>query len=349
MNIPKIVLNILFIFFLLFIENVYSSTLKRPLSFQKFTSNEGLSSDMVYAIAVNGEELWFGTYAGGATFFDRSKKIVKAFTTKGEPMDSVDDGVSINWKNLLPYNHVTVIVPDIDRVWFGTHFYGFKGGGISYYQPHRQPQWRVFNTNNGRAKKIISMALDGATVWVGSEKGLNSLDKKTENWQQFYSIQNGLSGNFINSILVLPDFLWVGTNGGISRFNKTKKIWKNYSLKEGLTQTEIKSLIIVDGKIWAGGIGGTLFEYEPQGDIWKRIEPTDTLKNGSINSMAFIKDRVFVCRENGVSIFNIKSKTWESINVTDGLLSNMVLCVAEDKDGVWFGTDKGATKLLLNH
>lgn len=95
---------------IIFIIDSNASVLKRPLTVQKFTTNEGLSSEFVYTIAIRGDELWFGTYGGGATFFDRAKKVIKAYTTKGElMMDAVDDGISINWKNLLPYNHVTVI------------------------------------------------------------------------------------------------------------------------------------------------------------------------------------------------------------------------------------------------
>jgi len=90
---------------------------------------------MVYAIAVQGEEVWFGTYAGGATLYDKLKKVSKAYTTKGEPMDKVDDGKSINWKNLLHYNHVSAIVLDKDRIWFGTYFYGLEGGEYPIITP----------------------------------------------------------------------------------------------------------------------------------------------------------------------------------------------------------------------
>ncbi len=345
----KKILTIILVTILTAFNSSEGVPLKRPLIFQQFTPKEGLSSEMVYAIAVQGDDVWFGTYAGGATFYNRSKKVVKAYTTKGEPMDQVDDGVSINWKNLLPYNHVTVILPDLDRIWFGTHFYGFKGGGISYYQPHRQPQWKVFNTNNGRAKKIVSMALDGETLWVGSEKGLNVLDKKSETWRQFFSIQEGLSGNFINTILVQSESLWIGTNGGISRLLKGRKGFKNYSQREGVGETDIRSLIKVKNRIWAGESGGGLLEYEPQEDRWTRIESKDPLKNGGINSMAVIKGRIFICRENGVSVFDLQTKRWDSFTTSDGLLSNMVLCATEDRDGVWFGTDRGASKLILTH
>ena len=127
--------------------------LKRPLSFQNITAKDGLSSEMIFAIAVQGEEVWFGTYAGGTTLYDRSKKVFKTFTTKGEPQEK-DDGVSIKWKNHPAYNHVSVILPDKDRIWFGTYFYGFGGGGISYYNPKRKNPWRPFNTNKDVAKKI---------------------------------------------------------------------------------------------------------------------------------------------------------------------------------------------------
>jgi len=38
---------------------------KKPLSFQNITQKDGLSSEMVYAITVQGEEVWFGTYGAG--------------------------------------------------------------------------------------------------------------------------------------------------------------------------------------------------------------------------------------------------------------------------------------------
>jgi ligand-binding sensor domain-containing protein len=330
-----------------FLINAEAGPLKRPLSFQQITLKEGLSSEMVFAIAVRNEEIWFGTYEGGATLYDRSKKVWKAYTTKGEPMERVDDGDSIKWKNLLSYNHVSVILPDVDRLWFGTYFYGFGGGGISYYRPQKSPPWKCFNTNHGLAKKIVSMAIDGEWLWVGSEKGLSILDKKTEQWKGFYSTQKGLSGNFVNTLLVEPNFLWVGTNGGISRLYKAKKTWKTYSQNEGLMDTEIKSMAKVGQKVWAGGINGTLFEYDPVVDHWKEIEAKDPLKTGGIHSITVTKEKAFICRDNGVSVYDLSDNQWDSLTASEGLLSNMVFCAAEDKNSIWFGTDKGASRLML--
>jgi ligand-binding sensor domain-containing protein len=94
-------------------------------------------------------------------------------------------------------------------------------------------------------------------------------------------------------------------------------------------------------------LGGGLFEYDPVSDLWKKIEPTDALKNGGINSVTVTKEKVFVCRDNGVSIYDLPTGQWESLTVSDGLLSNTVFCAAEDRNSIWFGTDKGASRLLL--
>jgi ligand-binding sensor domain-containing protein len=322
--------------------------LQRPFSVQKLTMKEGLSSEMIFAIAVQGEEVWFGTYAGGTTLYDRAKNDFKVYTTKGEPPEK-DDGVAIKWKNHPAYNDVTIILPDKDRLWFGTYFYGFGGGGISCYNPKRKNPWRPFNTNNGVAKKIVSLALDGDVLWVGSERGISVLDKKTEKWRSFYTVQDGLSGNFVNALLVQGDALWAGTNGGMTRLLKSRKQWKIYGEKEGLTDLEIKALTPVGDRIWAGSVRGALYEYDPATDRWKTIESTDPLKSGDIHSLAVIQGKVFVCRDNGVSVFEIAKGQWDSITAADGLPSNSVFCAAEDKDGIWFGTDQGAARISKIH
>lgn len=341
-------LSIFVTFISLLFTHANADPLKRPLFLQSYTVKDGLSSDMVNAIAVQGDQVWFGTEAGGATLFDRAKNIWRAYTTKGEPPDKVDRGKSIDWQNILSQNHVSVIVPDGERVWFGTYFYGFGGGGVSYYHPGKNPPWKKFSTNNGKAKKIVSIAVDGNTVWVGSERGLSFLDKKADVWKGFYSPEDGLSGNFVNALLVQGETLWIGTNAGISRFVKGKKTWRKYGTKEGLSETEIKALASVGNKIWAGNAEGALFEYDPTSDRWKTLDPTDPLKSGGIYALTVAQNRVWICRDNGVSVYDIPTAQWEAITPSEGLISGMVFSAADDRDGIWFGTDKGASRLVLS-
>jgi hypothetical protein len=77
----KVSTPIIFIFSL-FIRGE-AGPLKRLLSFQHVALKDGLSSEMVYAIAVQGEEVWFGTYGGGATLYDKSKKSLQSLYNQG--------------------------------------------------------------------------------------------------------------------------------------------------------------------------------------------------------------------------------------------------------------------------
>jgi ligand-binding sensor domain-containing protein len=337
----------LFLCLLLIYSAAEASQLKKPYSFQHFTTKDGLSSEMVYAIAVQGDEVWLGTYGGGVTLWNRAKKTSQVFTTKGEPMED-DDGVTIKWKNHPAYNDVWIILPDQDRIWFGTYFYGFGGGGISYYKPSRKNPWRVFNTNQGRAKKVVSLVANQDWLWVGSEKGLSVLDKKTEKWTSFFSAKEGLAGNFVNSLLLDPDFLWIGTNAGINRMSLKDRSLKTYGAETGLVDVEVKSLVKVKDQIWAGTPRGAIFIYDPATDVWSPMQTGDSLKNEGLNSIHVLKESVWICRDNGVSVHHLPTGRWETITSSDGLLSNTVFSASEDKDGIWFGTDQGASRLILN-
>jgi hypothetical protein len=328
-------------------SSVRGAVLPRPLQFQTLTSKDGLSSDMVLSVAVQGDLVWFGTYAGGATLYDPIRKTFKAYTTKGEPQDKKDNGSSINWQNLLAYNHVSAIRTDEDQIWFGTNFYGYGGGGISCYRPKSKLAWKRFSTFDRRAKKVIALAVEPKGVWVGTERGLSFLEKKSGQWAQFYSAQNGLAGNFVNALLLEAEALWAGTNAGVSRRDQGRTAWKNYGLKEGLTDLDIKALARVGDKLWAGTSGGQLFAYDQTSDRWARIEVPASLLHGGINSLAVRGALAFICRDDGLGIYDSAAGRWDGLTVADGLPSDTVLCAFPTKDGLWLGTDQGASFLHL--
>jgi ligand-binding sensor domain-containing protein len=72
------------------------------------------------------------------------------------------------------------------------------------------------------------------------------------------------------------------------------------------------------------------------------------LKNGGIYSIMVTGEKAFICRDNGVSVCDLATGQWESLTASDGLLSNNVFCAAEDGNSIWFGTDKGASRLMLS-
>jgi PAS domain S-box-containing protein len=89
---------------------------------------------------------------------------------------------------------------------------------------------------------------------------LNKFDKKTETFEVFTK-ENGLPNDLVYGILKDTEgFLWVSTNGGLSRFNIKTREFKNYTKVDGIQSNNFikKSRFISSktGKIYFGGVNG---------------------------------------------------------------------------------------------
>lgn len=311
-------------------------------NWERLTIKEGLSSDLVYSLAVVGDTVWFGTYGGGAVQYEKPKKAFKVFTTKGEDLAKFDDGDTLVWKNLPRYNEVTAIAVDGETLWFGTDFYGKGGGGFSHYDPKTR-KWTLYNTEQGLVyKKVLSLALDGEYLWVGTKRGVSRFDKKRKVFKNFRVV-----GNYVNSILPTLDAVWFATNTGITRLDKKTSRMIHYTAKEGLPEEEVKALAAVGSEIWAGLSSGGLARFGPPFNRWQTFSSEDPLARMPVNYILGTKDRAYVCRDGGVSVYDMATKKWSSITAKEGLVSETVFAAALDGDGVWFGTDGGAYKLVL--
>ena len=337
---PEIIKKTLTILALLFLLLAEASAGKYV--WKRITTKDGLSSDLVYSVAVLGDTVWFGTYGGGAVRYEKSRNTFKIFTTKGENLAKFDDGSSLVWKNLPRYMEITAIAVDGNTLWFGTDFYGKGGGGFSHYDPSTG-KWTLYNTENGLIyKKVLSLAVDGDYLWVGTKRGVSRFDKRK---QSFKNLR--LGGNYINSILPTPDSVWFATNDGIIRLDKGTYKTTNYTGGNRLPEEEAKALALVGQEIWAGFSDGALARFNPSDKSWHVFNSEDPLGRMPVNSILATKDKVYVAKDGGVSIYDIKIKKWSAITAREGLESQTVFSIALDTDGVWFGTDSGAYKMIL--
>lgn len=89
--------------------------------------------------------------------------------------------------------------------------------------------------------------------------GLNRLNLETDEVKH-YNVADGLPNDFVYCIL--PDdqgFLWVSTNGGLSRFDPVKETFRNYDVHDGLQSLEFNMSAAhkaPDGELLFGGVSG---------------------------------------------------------------------------------------------
>jgi signal transduction histidine kinase/ligand-binding sensor domain-containing protein len=227
------------------------------LTFELLTVDKGLSSNEVTAIMQDSRGfMWFGT-ANGLNKYDGY-----SFTTyKYAPLDSAS--LSGPWINLLYEDthgdiwittgglnrfdrasgkisrhlsdrHITSICEDSSAdarekgMWFTTL-------GLGVYQYNRTSNRFTEYRNNPNDSNSISsdstfcasVDIEG-TLWIGTAKGLNSLDKSR---RKFTHLDHGPKGD-VYTIYQDPDepsrLLWIGANDGLYVYDKASDSFSHY-------------------------------------------------------------------------------------------------------------------------
>lgn len=102
-------------------------------------------------------------------------------------------------------------------------------------------------------------------IWIGTAKGLKSLDPKTNQVNE-YTIEDGLPSNFICGIKEDTNgHLWISTNNGISRFTPDIRSFINFHASDGLQGNEFSkgaAFVTKEGEFIFGGTNGITY-FDP--------------------------------------------------------------------------------------
>lgn len=210
-----------------------------------------------------------------------------------------------------------------DQVWFGTN-----AGGASRY---KDGQWRTFFPMHGLADYwVYSFANhpDGS-LWIGTWAGVSRFDPKTG---KFTNYVKELINEWVYAMgLDSKQRLWFGTEGGITRYDGSS--WKSWTHADGLgainqdhlpssTNTGLGTRKRHDLGVMSGGAP----TYNPNYVFSLGIDANDVVMAGTWGG--------------GVARFD--GKDWRNFTVRDGLPSNIVYSLVQDRDGDWWaGTNNG--------
>ena len=173
---------------------------------------------------------------------------------------------------------------------------------------------------------------------------------------QAYTWTNYTNGNYVEALAVQGDILWVGTRGGVVRWDLTDGSYVKYLAPHGLPDNWV-SAVVVDtvGRPWFG-LGtwdGGVAVYDA--DTWTSFTPADGLASGWVFAVAIDgAGRKWIGTARGVSVLSDNSTphdksddAWTTYTVDDGLAHEDVVAVALDGAGhKWFGTWGGGVSVL---
>ena len=103
-----------------------------------------------------------------------------------------------------------------------------------------------------------------------------------------------------------PGVLWVGTQGGLNKLDRTTERFVHYGEKEGLPNEVILGIVEDHhGHLWLSTYKG-LSRFDPQTETFKNYDVQDGLQSNEFNAGAYLKSKrgaLFFGGINGITAF----------------------------------------------
>jgi len=326
---------------------------------RNFTVKDGLPSDHVYCVRIDGDRVLAGTHDGLAVYENGKWK---SYTTK--------DG--------LPHNGVVSI--DVSEltgdVWIGTF------GGLSRWSGGKFENFTQLNS--GMPNDLVYCVIcDGKDVWVATGGGAGHYDTSTRQWEIFTEKNAPMHEPWTYGVSAGDGKIFIAAwGGGVIEYTKKTKQFKDYTDPDGEMEIDLlpdDGVVhdITTGTTWGAGYlwVSTYFGLSSyDGTHWKGyFKEHCGLASNFINFVRAEGPVVFICSDNGLSSTNGKSwvtykkndndsngkaiisnfsrdddkttdKTTKEISMSPSIAHNFIIGVDADKDVLWVATEKGVSR-----
>lgn len=157
----------------------------------------------------------------------------------------------------------------------------------------------------------------------------------------------------VKSILLDGKVLWVGTSGGVIRYDTSTDDYRLFDARNGLLSNGIFHVSKLDGKILVGTYGGGMSLYDAASDKWENFNIPDGLGDAFVyGALKASNGDVWVATWSGAN--RIRGGTlrdrakWDLFTVENtkgGLPNDWVYGLAEGKNGeIWMATEGGLAR-----
>lgn len=340
----KYPVRLLFMVFLsVFISVFITKAQPSQINFKRYTINEGLSQNTVYALLEDREGIiWIGTEDGLNKFDGYDFTIYKHENRK---------------PHSISHNQVNALYEDkAGKIWIGT------SDGLNIFDKKTESFTRLNTIKNptlGFNENITSIYEDKkGNIWVTTLRGLIRYHPAGNSFLHY-----GYPGDQ-RTDEVMEDaqgMFWVSVDRDLRRFDPKKKQYiplpplleNNVSLRNSFVRVMKED---AEKRIWIGTDRAGLFIYDTNNNSLQHFR-NDKSDNKSlpidiIRDIHFYNDKeVWIGTRDGLSIFNKDTKQFTN-HQTDrynpaSLSQNSVRTILKDKAGnVWLGTFSGGLNLV---
>ena len=312
-------------------------------------------NNMIYAMAVDKNDLWLGT-ENGLIIFDSHTYNAHIISPKPREMFGLSD------KSVR-----SVMIESNGIYWLGTY-----QGGVNKFDRNlplfNHKVFNAFDPQGLKASTVTSFAqYDSKSVFIGTDNGGLQVFNTETGLFKSYSINEGKNGNDRLSILAMKyasdGKLWIGTfQKGLFILDPKSGKYEHVTAGSGKDHLSGNDIFAIEedqkGRIWIGLNGGGVDIYDPKSKQYTNYEtlfnnqPKQLKLNNFIRSIAVGNgDEMWVGSSGGgVAVFHLNTDKVLLYNqLNSNINSNVVSTILKDKQGrMWFGTNSGISLLNLN-
>ena len=188
-----------------------------------YTVSDGIPSNQIQTIAIDGQTLWIGTPKGLAQ--------INLGAGTWQPVTDITDHINTLFDEETPID-VRALAVDDKELWIGTLNYGV----IRYNKHTTFPD--IFDRRNVLPDNTIyDIKIDGANdeVWIGTFAGVARYQRSTGVWKRYSKGNDGLPADDIVALAVSPERVWIGTSqNGMAVYIRDLDIWQSFGPLDNL-------------------------------------------------------------------------------------------------------------------
>jgi len=159
------------------------------------------------------------------------------------------------------------------------------------------------------------------------------------NWKNYTDMSN------VVGIVSAGNAVWVGTSGGVLRYNPADTSFQKFTNSEGLTGNDVSAVgLDTHGSVWVGELSGEVDVYTPSTSSWKNISDIalSAQTQKMINAFFAHGDTIYICTAFGVSVFSVvKSEFSDTYSNMGSFVHPSVTCLTVLGGRIYVGTING--------